>query len=450
MQKKLFIGLFLAAIAGVVAGEYLFNRSGAQDAPNKAKMEEKKSDGDLFDILKKELDAQRKTGKDEKLPTFPVPPPAAPQGNAKDSIPPPSVSKPDHEVPNPAPSPLPSVGTTSQAVPPPIVSQPPLPSVPVKPATLEPERTNLPPPAKPEPRASELKDVTVPLPAKAPDKPPIVEPEPIPQQVEFPLPNEAPRPSQTGPKGPPNLQLSPMQPIVDEVAKLKNCPWTLQVDMVDGQTVVTATVNKKHEFRIHCQSLDLQTGKGTLKASGKVRISSAALSGACDHLEIPLLEDRLVLEGGAEVRIPNDAANISNVTPAAFELKSQTLNLRVSELPSGKIAHAGWNVPPASLPSSIVVDGNYPATNMPESPASSFSIGEAPFRGPWTGYGILRRTKDVYNGRPVWCLEGRDGRRFGRFVAREGGTLDAFEGQTLSVYLQSDKVMSYATHIALP
>jgi hypothetical protein len=194
----------------------------------------------------------------------------------------------------------------------------------------------------------------------------------------------------------------------------------------------------------------MQTGKGTLKASGKVQISSDTMNGVCEHLEIPLMEDRLVLEGGAEVHISNDAANISNRMPAAFELKSQTLNLRISELQSGKIAQAGWNVPPASLPKSIAVDGNYPATNTPGSRASRFYIGEAPLTAPWTGYGILRRTKDVYNRQPVWCLEGRDGRRFERFVAREGGNLDAFEGQTMSVYLQSDKVMSYATHIALP
>ena len=48
----------------------------------------------------------------------------------------------------------------------------------------------------------------------------------------------------------------------DDLAKVKDCPWTMHVEMINGQTVVIATVNKKHEFKIVCQSLDLQTGKG--------------------------------------------------------------------------------------------------------------------------------------------------------------------------------------------
>ncbi len=457
MRKKLFVGMFLAAIAGIVAGEYLFNRSGAQDAPKKAVPDEKKTEGNLFDILKKELDAKKDAV--DKLPPLlhPLPVPS-PTVDAKDQIPPPSAPKPDVAVPTPpkvndpktALPPLPGPASPPQVAPPLIINQAPMsPAVPDKPQTVEPkEGEPLPhqPPPNPiqqigsgdlPPFGKPKTDGSWQLPSPAPVPPPLDKP-------------EESRLSPMTPKEPAARPLSPMQPIVDQVAKLKNCPWSLQVDMVDGRTVVTATVNKKHEFRIACEKLDLQTGNGTLKASGKVQISSDAMNGACEHLEIPLMEDRLVLEGGAEVRIANDAANISNVKQAAFELKSQTLNMRISELPSGKVAQAGWNVPPASLPKSIAVDGNYPATNTPGSPASRFYIGEAPLTGPWTGYGILRRTKDVYNGQPVWCLEGRDGRRFERFVAREGGKLDAFEGQTMSVYLQSDKVMSYATHIALP
>jgi hypothetical protein len=440
MRKKLFVGMVLAAIVGIVAGEYLFNRSGAQDAPKKAVPDEKKTEGNLFDILKKELDAKKDAV--DKLPPLLHPPPLpSPTFDAKDQIPPPSPPKPDVVVPPPpkvndpktALPPLPGPASTPQVAPPLIINQAPMPpAVPDKPQTVEPKEDKpLPHQPPPNPIRRIGSGDLPPL-----SKPKTDDPSPLP-------PLQDTNHSLLGGK-------PPMQPIVDQVAKLKNCPWSLQVDMVDGRTVVTATVNKKHEFKIVCESLDMQTGKGTLKASGKVQISSDSMNGACEHLEIPLMEDRLVLEGGAEVRIANDAANISNVKQAAFELKSQTLNMRISELQSGKLAQVGWNVPSASLPNSIAVDGNYPATNTPESPASRFHIGEAPLTTPWTGYGILRRTKDVYNGRPVWCLEGRDGRRFERFVAREGGKLDAFEGQTMSVYLQSDKVMSYATHLALP
>jgi hypothetical protein len=440
MRKKLFVGMFLAAIAGIVAGEYLFNRSGAQDAPKKAVPDEKKTEVNLFDILKKELDAKKDAV--DKLPPLLHPSPVpSPTVDAKDQIPPPSTPKPDVSVPTPPKvndpktvlPPLPGPASTPQVAPPLIINQAPMPTaVPDKPQTVEPKEGE---PLPHQPPPNPIRQIG------SGDLPPLSKP-----KTDDPSPLPPPQDATPSPLG----GKPPMQPIVDQVAKLKNCPWSLQVDLVDGRTVVTATVNKTHEFKIVCESLDMQTGKGTLKASGKVQISSDTMNGVCEHLEIPLMEDRLVLEGGAEVRIANDAANISNVKPAAFELKSQTLNMRLSELQSGKVAQAGWNVPPASLPKSIAVDGNYPATNTPGSPASRLFIGEAPLAGPWTGYGILRRTKDVYNGQPVWCLEGRDGRRFERFVAREGGKLDAFEGQTMSVYLQSDKVMSYATHLALP
>ena len=67
--------------------------------------------------------------------------------------------------------------------------------------------------------------------------------------------------------------------------------------------VVTATVNQKNEFKIVCQSLDLQTGKGALKATGKVQITGDMMTGSCDVLGISLSEDRLLLEGNALVSI---------------------------------------------------------------------------------------------------------------------------------------------------
>jgi len=42
----------------------------------------------------------------------------------------------------------------------------------------------------------------------------------------------------------------------------RGCAWSLHVEMVDGRSVVTATVNRKHEFKIVCQSIDLQTVAG--------------------------------------------------------------------------------------------------------------------------------------------------------------------------------------------
>jgi hypothetical protein len=147
MRKKLFVGMFLAAIVGIVAGEYLFNRSGAQDAPKKAVPDEKKTEGNLFDILKKELDAKKDAV--DKLPPLLHPPPLpSPTFDAKDQIPPPSPPKPDVVVPPPpkvndpktALPPLPGPASTPQVAPPLIINQAPMPpAVPDKPQTVEPK-----------------------------------------------------------------------------------------------------------------------------------------------------------------------------------------------------------------------------------------------------------------------------------------------------------------------
>src|SRR5262249_31706312 len=97
-------------------------------------------------------------------------------------------------------------------------------------------------------------------------KPAVIQPFEAPKPVQEPskpgdlsCPPLAPKPKTDGPA---SGQIAPMPAIAEQVSKLKNCPWSLQIDMVDGQTVVVATVSKKYEFKIVCQSLDLQTGKG--------------------------------------------------------------------------------------------------------------------------------------------------------------------------------------------
>src|SRR5438034_2091431 len=121
MKRKLFVGLFFAAILGIVAGEYLINRTGAQDAPKKAEPE-KKIDGNLYDILKRDLEAKK-----DAPPSIPVPPPIVfPKEDAKDQVPPPKLI--DVKPPD-----LPALPGLSQTPPPLIVPPPPLPTPQVAP-----------------------------------------------------------------------------------------------------------------------------------------------------------------------------------------------------------------------------------------------------------------------------------------------------------------------------
>jgi hypothetical protein len=229
------------------------------------------------------------------------------------------------------------------------------------------------------------------------------------------------------------------QKTIAEIAKLKNCPWSLQVDVIDGQTVILATVHKKHEFKITCQTLDLQTGKGTLKASGKVRIAGEALNGSCETLAIPLMEDRLVLEGGAAVSIQKSSASVSDTKPAAFELKGETLNLRISDISASKFIQTSMNVDREPRPMPALIP-----------------LGKGGGEGrQWTSYGKLRNIKSYDNPASRWCLETSSGKVIAYLVAREGGSLEEYVGRTISVYGTREgedggHPVLRVTHIALP
>jgi hypothetical protein len=262
-------------------------------------------------------------------------------------------------------------------------------------------------------------------------------------------PDPKPRDPRSSPE--PLSPVQPTQPIVQQVAKMKDCPWSLQVEMIDGQTVVTATVHKKHMFHITCQTLDLQTGKRELKASGKVQIGGDMMSGSCDHLAISLTDDRLVLEGAAEVTIQKLSTNVSETKPASFELKGQRLDLRISELPSIR-----------PMPAGLRQVGDVTPAYLPTLPSKSVSMQTnarpAESGRKWTPYGTLRRVESkVYlagEGEMVWSLDDARGVSLVMIVARDGGTLMQYEGQRISA-LGSPEMIKGATflrvtHIALP
>jgi hypothetical protein len=462
MRKKLWFAVVAVAVLGVAAGAHLVSGLNAQDPPKK---EDAKKD-DWFENLKKALEAKKDV----------VPPPA--------SI---DVGGPKAPV---VPPPLPAVKDDKQVIPPPMSLEPLAPLS--QPDAKKPSGLEVPPPTVPMapknndqikplekkdfPSAEKFLDFTdPPKPAEKTQTPPMnpavptdfgaipppaVKPEPIPPMqppVEKDLPKqnvqEPVKPAQplsvkpsgptdvpqlTKPAAPPTVQISPNQQIGEQVAKLKDCAWSLHVDIVDGKTIMTATVNKKHEFRIVCQSIDLQTSKHMLKATGKVQIIGDMMSGNCDHLSIPLMEDRLVMEGGASVSIQKMPANVSTDKPASFELKGSTLDVRVSDLPAGKLIQASWQ-PTRENIEAIPMSGSTPVTTEGKK---------------WTTYGRLTPAKIQLANEMAWGLVGSDGKVIAYVVARDGGTLDQYEGRTISVLGTNEQISgrSYlrVTHIALP
>ncbi len=397
MRRKLCLGLALAT-AAVLAGAFILTQTiGAQDA-KKAEPEPKKGDQDLFDALRQKFEA-----KPDAAPALPLP--TAQVG----ALPPLPTTQ--------APTPLPT-----QISPPGVATFP-------GPAT------------EPKP----MKEDKAPLPVKEPVgwTPPPATGERVPGV-----------PSLPGSKGTPGGQLPPVpvqpqrmpppevngdkpvppiaNPMPKEPIQHKGSVWSLYVEMVNGQTVVTATVNKKHEFKIVCQNIDLQTTAGVMKARGKVQISSEALNGSCDQLTLPLLEDRLVLEGAAEVRIQK----VSSAQPAAFELKGDKLDLRISELRTSAYIETSWRK---------VSDDSSEVRTVP----ASLRPGDA--SKAWTTYGTLRKSKEAN----VWSLVSSGGQVIAHVMARDGGSLEQYVGRTIAVYgaregERAGSPLVRVSHIAVP
>ena len=188
--------------------------------------------------------------------------------------------------------------------------------------------------------------------------------------------------------------------------------------MVDGQTTVIATVNKKHEFKIVCKSLDLQTAKGTLKATGKVTISGDAFNGTCEHLAIPL-DGRPPhpRRAGAAVTIQKLTSTVSDTKPVTFELKGETLNLGISELQRGEPFQQMEHAP----------------RDRRQRKANDRDRRRQAVDG--LRYAAARVNNEALaNDSGVWQLHDSQGRVIATVLARVGGTLTQHEGQTISVF----------------
>ena len=512
MRRKLYLGLSLAAFAGLVAGGLSFTQPiGAQDAPKKAEPEQKKDFSDLFEIFKKDLELKKVPAPADLPPLTPLPPPdlspltlpppvapttggtvippptALPAKDDKQTTPPPVIDAPK-PAPLPAPPttetkkddpfpPFPSITNEKPAEPkPPVIVNQPAPSELPKP-TDKPGQS-VPPVVKPQPAPvvqQESIDTMMKQAAELMKQNKLTEAEAIVNRVlkldpeyvaavaaksiiitrrnrelyandpglkpmhgslepTFPSLQPTPpvKPSVPQAIDPPAVLISPR--IAEQAVRQKDSPWSLHVEMIDGQTIVTAMVNKKHEFKIVCQSLDLQTGKGTLKATGKVQISGDMLNGSCDALAISLLEDRLILEGSAAVTIQKIATTVSDTKPAAFELKGDKLDLRISELQSSRFLQT-------SRPR-VHIDENVRQAG-----------GTEPIVSPqWSPYGTLVRNASKVG--PEWRLEKSNGEVIAYIVVGEGKSLESYVGRTIAVHGAPErKVAGYnnvlrVTHIA--
>jgi hypothetical protein len=165
--------------------------------------------------------------------------------------------------------------------------------------------------------------VTTPMP------PPVISPAPPAAPNPNPLTPPAPiSPTSPAPAPVPGVGVPSVTPAVPPTttpppeAAEPPCPWTLRVEMVKGRTLLTAQTGKEVVFRVSCDKLDLQSPKGSIQASGNVKVESDGLKGSCDQLMIAWQADQVVLQGNAELKCQREGQEV--------DLQAAKLTLRLS------------------------------------------------------------------------------------------------------------------------
>jgi hypothetical protein len=109
--------------------------------------------------------------------------------------------------------------------------------------------------------------------------------------------------------------------------------------------VLNARLNKRSDFRIVCDHLEMRTLDGAVVALGKVTFTGPGLQGSCTRLTLGLIGDSLVLDGKAEVRVQQGGSS----DPVA-ELKGEQLVLRLQQPAAGLTPVQPLTVTPTAPP----------------------------------------------------------------------------------------------------
>jgi hypothetical protein len=132
---------------------------------------------------------------------------------------------------------------------------------------------------------------------------------------------------------------------VTNAFKLDNSPWSFQMEIVDGRTILRARLHKNAEFKVLCDRVEMKVPDSGVQAVGNVTIHGPALSASCQRLTLPLSGEHILLEGQAEAKIQDGSG---------WEIKGERLNLR----PVGIVAQMSADqkvAPPASSPNNPAV-----------------------------------------------------------------------------------------------
>jgi hypothetical protein len=282
------------------------------------------------------------------------------QGDVAPTVPPP-IKPPDLNASLPAPPP-PIAGQDPNPKPPPIAGDPLLPTIPTPgPPSAPPPVESIVPPAPPskanDPFLEKLRQYTATVKDDKNSTAPDAKVDPVVGSGFTTIPAPPPPPPAAPPPAAPPLAPTVQAPPIPP----ENSPWSLQWEMANGQTTLTARLHKRLEVRITCERAKMDTPDGTVVALGKVSFIGGGVRGTCNRLIIGLAGDSLVLEGKVEVQIQQSGS--PDFAAAGAELKGEQIALRL--LPNGGAVPA--QMFPAPPPPAL-----QPANGKPP-PANSFT-----------------------------------------------------------------------------
>ncbi len=225
---------------------------------------------------------------------------------------------------------------------------------------------------------------TIPAPTPVPSSDPVKSPAP-PSVGSIPPPAQVnPDPFTAAPVGNPKQTVTPAGPAtissdgvkpndIPPIAKAPQtseppapeaaCPWTLRVEIIKGRTLMTAQTGQEVQFRVSCDKLELQSPRGSIQATGNVKVESEGLAGSCDQLMIAWQADRVILEGRAELRCHREGQEV--------DLKAAQLSLRLSvpkgyePAPGAAPERKGTTFLPRNRGPRVRVEGSAPRTPRP-------------------------------------------------------------------------------------
>jgi len=239
-------------------------------------------------------------------------------------------------------------------------------------------------------------------------------------------------------------------------------PWQMTMETIDGKTVLQAMVHRRARFKVVCDRLDMQAPRGTLLAVGHVQLSGEGFHGACDALSIPLHEDRLILEGSAELSVRTQMHALieprgETVPPLVdqrrpdsepgavpmLNLRGEHLDLRWHELVREDSAKVD-----APTPGVVRTPAPIRATAGP-----MVNVAFAPERNEqWSEWGTLRRRTGDRDGLAVYTLEDGQGKTIATIQAPAGMSLAEYVGRRVSVFGRAARgergAVFQASHVA--